>query len=221
MKTKEQLSSNQISRRDVLRLGLFAGVGAFLASCTVVIPEGGLPITVVTATPNGEHPPTPKPVETLAPAKVLFDEDPRSASGQTFGDGGFRTECSFGDQPCATNLKITWGPFARELGDPTTPGVIGNGTYRVTIWGEGTILAGATDSRMYNGDWYGLTGGPIEGNLSTGPLTYEFYWPGMQYQSNGELNGYGMEYITQQGNGNPARVSRIKVELVGPGNLTH
>jgi len=155
-------------------------------------------------------------VEEETHSRTIFEGNPGSPEGKALGDGGFRSDCDFGSTACEAWGRILWGPFAREFDQED---IIDNATYRVTIVGEGVVIVGATDSKMMDGNMFGLY--REETNLSQKPCEFEFFWPGLKEENDG-LNGYGFEIIVQQlPDEEKGAVSNIKLELVGRGNLTN
>lgn len=137
-------------------------------------------------------------------ADLMFDQDPRIDRRQGRRNpnaplcSGFDSDCDFGDDQCRSSDRLVWGPYCREDSYP----YIAEGLYRVTLYGEGRVKAGATD--------YGLehtydTMGSQEFNL---PGSYTFCWEGMQ------PGGTGFETIVQARSSN-ARVDHITLEYLG------
>lgn len=133
---------------------------------------------------------------------VLFDQDPRVR--RRFGErnpnadlcSGFDSECNFAN--CAINTRLVWGPFCREDRDT----YIEPGLYRVTLYGGGTVEAGATDFNATNNLFaYGR-------QVLTLPDQYTFCYPGLQ------PGGTGFETLVRSLTAD-ARVDRITLEYLG------
>jgi hypothetical protein len=137
-------------------------------------------------------------------ADVLFDQDPRIDRRQGSRNrsaplcSGFDSDCAFGDDHCSRSDRLVWGPFCREDSYP----YIEQGLYRVTLYGEGEVQAGATDygiERTY--DLFGTQ------RLSL-PGSYTFCWNGL------EDGGTGFETVVQARSSN-AYVDHITLEYLG------
>ncbi len=137
-------------------------------------------------------------------ADLLFDQDPRidRRSGSRNPNAplcsGFDSDCDFGDDRCSRSDRLVWGPFCREDAYP----YIADGLYRVTLYGEGEVQAGATDygvSRSY--DSMGAQ------RLSL-PGSYTFCWDGL------EAGGTGFETVVQA-RSDGAYVDHITLEYLG------
>jgi len=133
---------------------------------------------------------------------VLFDQDPRIR--RRFGErnptadlcSGFDSDCNFAN--CALNTRLVWGPFCREDRDT----YIEPGLYRVTLYGGGTVEAGATDFNATNNLFaYGR-------QVLTLPDQYTFCYPGLQ------PGGTGFETMVRSLTAD-ARVDRITLEFLG------
>jgi hypothetical protein len=137
-------------------------------------------------------------------ADVLFDQDPRQDRRQGTRNrnaplcSGFDSDCGFGDDTCSRSDRLVWGPFCRE----DSYEYIAQGLYRVTLYGEGEVQAGATDygvERSY--DLFGTQ------RLSL-PGSYTFCWEGLQD------GGTGFETVVQARSSN-AYVDHITLEYLG------
>ncbi len=142
----------------------------------------------------------PQPTATpgTATGRILFDSDPRNnrrGVNATF-CSGFETECEFAN--CPTDYRLLWGPFCREIDYP----YIKPGRYRVTLQGDGTVRAGATDYGQTN-QLFGFAE-----EVMTLPGSFSFCWPGR-----GE-RGYGFETVAQSV-GDEAALTRVTVEYLG------
>lgn len=140
-----------------------------------------------------------------AEGEVLFDQDPRIDRRQGHRNpnaplcSGFDSQCDFGDSHCPLGERLVWGPYCREDVYPN----ISPGLYRMTLYGEGRVRAGATDYNVTHKTFaYGFH------NLTL-PADYTFCWPGIQ------PGGTGFETIVQSRSSN-ARVDRITLEYLGP-----
>jgi serine/threonine protein kinase len=154
-----------------------------------------VPIIQGIPVPPSSQTPSPPSIPTSAAAgRVIFEGDPRNSAWLC--DGGFRSECEFAE--CSKDLRLVFGPYCRNDDAPA----IENGTYRVTIHGNGTVRAGATDF------------GPAQDPFAFGerilelPGSFSFCWPGRQ------PNGYGFEIMVQS-LGSYASISRITIEYLG------
>lgn len=140
----------------------------------------------------------------VAGADLLFDQDPRiqRRNGERNPNAplcsGFDSDCGFGDSACAANQRLVWGPFCRKDNYP----YIENGLYRITLYGRGTVLAGATDYGA-SGDHFSL--GSQQMDL---PGSYTFCWNGLAG------GGSGFETIVRAVSGD-AEVARITTEYLG------
>lgn len=136
---------------------------------------------------------------------VLYDQNPRyqRRPGQRNPDAplcsGFDSDCDFGDRRCANKGRLVWGPFCQAGSYP----YIRNGLYRVSLFGEGNVLAGATEYGSHSGAHFAF--GRYDLTL---PASYTFCWPG---QGPG---GQGFETIVQS-KGGYARVDHITLEYLG------
>lgn len=173
------------------------------------------PTATQTNTPEATATQTPQPTatETEVPkATVVFDGNPNSEAGRAIGDGGFRSECEFGNTECSAWGRIVWGPFLRKK-DHAAQGIKNNVTVRITVEGpKGHIKFGATDSGKYGDNMFGLGG--VEADLADGPVTHEFFWEGINDDEPNNLTGYGFETIVQQLPGEKASVTNLKIEIL-------
>lgn len=157
-----------------------------------------IPTSTPTATPSytpTSIPPTALPPVITSPGShIIFDGDPRDSAWLC--DGGFRSECNFAG--CAEGYRLVYGPFCRSSDYPE----IETGEYLVTIYGTGSVRAGATDfgvaSELFR---FGQ-------RQSTLPTSFTFCWPGLH------PDGYGFEIIVVSMGGN-ASVTGIKIEYTG------
>ena len=133
---------------------------------------------------------------------VFFDQDPRI--GRRLGErnptaplcSGFDSDCNF--ENCQVNFRLVWGPYCRENDYP----YVEPGLYRVTLFGTGTVQAGATDYGVANELFaYGS-------QRLTLPASYTFCYPGLQ------PGGGGFETIVRSLT-QDARVDRIRLEYLG------
>ncbi len=134
---------------------------------------------------------------------LLFDQDPRIDRRQGRANpnaplcSGFDSDCDFGN--CPFNYRLVWGPFCDEERYP----VAQPGAYRVTLYGRGRVLAGATD--------YGASGGEefsLGRQTLTLPGSFTFCWPGLQ------PGGTGFETLVKS-RSSGARVDRLTLEYLG------
>lgn len=188
---------------DWLQLAGGAWIAAFLVDgappdlATVAAPPTTTPLPVPTAMPAPTSTPAPPPSAPPATGSgtVVFDGDPRNSAG--FCDGGFRSDCGFAG--CGGGSRLVWGPFcrARDHASIKEPGL-----YRVTLYGAGRVIAGATDF------------GPTEERFTFGsqelslPGAYTFCWPGLV------VDGFGFETVVEGIDGQ-GRIDRIVVEYLG------
>ena len=120
-------------------------------------------------------------------ADLLFDQDPRIDRRQGSRNpsaplcSGFDSDCDFGDDSCRRTDRLVYGPFCRE---DTYP-YIDQGLYRVTLYGEGEVQAGATDYNISHD--YEMMGT----HRLTLPGSYTFCWDGLQ------PGGTGFETVVQ------------------------
>ena len=107
-------------------------------------------------------------------ADLLFDQDPRTDRRQGSRNpsaplcSGFDSDCDFGDDSCRRTDRLVYGPFCREDSYP----YIAKGLYRVTLYGEGEVQAGATDYNISHD--YQMMGT----HRLTLPGSYTFCWDG-------------------------------------------
>ncbi|RIK37595.1 MAG: hypothetical protein DCC55_23770 [Chloroflexi bacterium] len=136
---------------------------------------------------------------------VLFDQDPRIGRrlGQRNPDAplcsGFDSDCHFGDDRCAAGSRLVWGPYCQRGSYP----YIENGLYRVTLYGSGRVIAGATEYGSNNRDHFAFARHEF-----TLPSSYTFCWRGQQ------PGGQGFETIVHS-TGSPARIDHITLEYLG------
>ena len=137
-------------------------------------------------------------------ADLLFDQDPRSDRRQGRRNpnaplcSGFDSDCDFGDDSCRRTDRLVYGPFCREDSYP----YIERGLYRVTLYGEGEVQAGATDYNIARD--YEMMGT----HRLTLPGSYTFCWDGLQ------PGGTGFETVVQPRSDN-ATVDHITLEFLG------
>jgi hypothetical protein len=137
-------------------------------------------------------------------ADLLFDQDPRVDRRQGSRNpsaplcSGFDSDCDFGDDSCRRTDRLVYGPFCREDAYP----YIAKGLYRVTLYGEGEVQAGATDYNISHD--YQMMGT----HRLTLPGSYTFCWDGLQ------PGGTGFETVVQ-GRSNGATVDHITLEYLG------
>jgi hypothetical protein len=137
-------------------------------------------------------------------ADLIFDQDPRIDRRQGSRNrnaplcSGFDSDCSFGDGQCSERDRLVYGPFCREDVYPS----IEPGLYRVTLYGEGVVQAGATDYNITRD--YEMMGT----QRLILPDSYTFCWEGLQE------NGTGFETIVQA-RSEGAYVDHITVEYLG------
>lgn len=149
---------------------------------------------------------------------VLFEGDPRHQTEPLIGDTGFLSDCQFGDTICAKGERVISGPFARAY-DQRSEGIMDDATYRVTIKGEEVATIGATDFKKNKGLHFGLR--QLVVPLTLEGITYEFYAPGVNCKTGGECDGYGFEIMVMPGyDGDQVKISYIKLEIIGKGDLT-
>ena len=137
-------------------------------------------------------------------ADLLFDQDPRIDRRQGSRNrnaplcSGFDSDCGFGDDSCSEDDRLVYGPFCRE----DNYEYIAAGLYRVSLYGEGEVQAGATDYNIsYDYEMMGTQ------RLSL-PGSYTFCWNGL------EEGGTGFETIVQA-RSSDAFVDHISVEYLG------
>ncbi len=137
-------------------------------------------------------------------ADLLFDQDPRIDRRQGSRNrnaplcSGFDSDCDFGDEQCSRSDRLVWGPFCRE----DSYQYIEPGLYRVTLYGEGEVQAGATDYGISRD--YELMGT----QRLTLPGSYTFCWDGLQ------RGGSGFETVVQA-RSDGAYVDHITLEFLG------
>lgn len=137
-------------------------------------------------------------------ADLLFDQDPRIDRRQGSRNrnaplcSGFDSDCDFGDDRCSRGDRLVYGPFCRE----DSYEYIGTGLYRVTLYGEGEVQAGATD---YNISYDYESMGTQRLRL---PGSYTFCWNGL------EEGGTGFETVVQA-RSSGAFVDHITLEYLG------
>ena len=137
-------------------------------------------------------------------ADLLFDQDPRldRRQGSRNPDAplcsGFDSDCDFGDDSCRRTDRLVYGPFCREDSYP----YIAKGLYRVTLYGEGEVQAGATDYNISHD--YEMMGT----HRFTLPGSYTFCWDGL------ERGGTGFETVVQP-RSDGAHVDHITLEYLG------
>ncbi len=138
-------------------------------------------------------------------ADLLFDQDPRVDRRQGARNpdaplcSGFDSDCDFGDDSCRRSDRLVYGPFCRE---DTYP-YIARGLYRVTLYGEGEVQAGATDYNISHD--YQMMGT----RRLTLPGSYTFCWDGLQ------PGGTGFETVVQP-RSEGATVDHVTLEYLGP-----
>jgi hypothetical protein len=111
---------------------------------------------------------------------------------------GFDSDCNFGDDRCRESDRLVYGPFCRE----DNYEYINTGLYRVTLYGEGDVQAGATDYNITHD--YEMMGT----QRFTLPGSYTFCWDGLQD------GGTGFETIVQPRSAG-AYVDHITLEYLG------
>ena len=137
-------------------------------------------------------------------ADLLFDQDPRidRRQGRRNPDAplcsGFDSDCDFGDDRCSERQRLVYGPFCRE----DSYDYINQGLYRVTLYGEGEVQAGATDYNISR-DYESM--GTQRFRL---PGSYTFCWNGL------EDGGTGFETVVQARSAG-AYVDHITLEYLG------
>lgn len=137
-------------------------------------------------------------------ADLLFDQDPRKdrRRGSRNPDAplcsGFDSDCGFGDESCSFDERMVWGPFCRPDAYP----YIRNGLYRVTLYGNGRVLAGATDYEAGGRDQFSIM--EEEFNL---PGSYTFCWRWRE-------GGSGFETVIKSRRSGTA-VDHITLEYLG------
>ena len=137
-------------------------------------------------------------------ADLLFNQDPRRDRRQGARNpdaplcSGFDSDCDFGDDSCRRTDRLVYGPFCRE---DTYP-YIAKGLYRVTLYGEGEVQAGATDYNISHD--YQMMGT----RRLTLPGSYTFCWDGLQ------PGGTGFETVVQA-RSDGAHVDHITLEYLG------
>ena len=141
----------------------------------------------------------------VAGGDLLFDQDPRidRRQGQRNPNAplcsGFDSDCNFGDDGCTTKQRLVWGPYCREDRYP----YIQPGLYRVSLDGEGSVRAGATDYELSGKQHFSLGS-----QTFTLPGVYTFCWPGWKAGST------GFETIVEAASPG-ARVDNITLEYLG------
>lgn len=132
---------------------------------------------------------------------LMFDQDPRierrrgSRNPNAPLCSGFDSECDFAN--CPVNYRLVWGPYCRE----DTYSYIKPGLYRVTLFGQGTVMAGATDFGSSN-QMFSI----MSRNLRL-PASYTFCWTGRQ------PNGTGFETVVLSRSSN-ARIDHLRLEYL-------
>lgn len=132
---------------------------------------------------------------------LLFDQDPRIGRRQGSRNpnaplcSGFDSECNFAG--CSPNYRLVWGPYCREDQYP----YIRTGLYRVTLFGEGAVTAGATDYGS-SGNMFSIMSEDL--NL---PASYTFCWRGRK------PGGTGFETVVLSRSPN-ARVDHLRLEFL-------
>jgi len=132
---------------------------------------------------------------------LMFDQDPRIERRQGSRNpnaplcSGFDSECDFAN--CPVNYRLVWGPYCRE----DTYSYIKPGLYRVTLFGQGAVTAGATDFGSSN-QMFSI----MSRDLRL-PASYTFCWAGRQ------PNGTGFETVVLSRSSN-ARVDHLRLEYL-------
>ncbi len=138
---------------------------------------------------------------------VLFDQDPRinrrqgSANPEANLCSGFDSDCNFAG--CAVGQRLVYGPYCRE--DRYSD--IKAGGYRVTLYGQGNVRAGATDFEASGRQRFSF--GAKDYSLRRGvPTSYTFCYPG---EAAGSV---AWESMVESRSSN-ARIDWITVEYLG------
>lgn len=139
---------------------------------------------------------------------LLFDQDPRvnRRDGSSNPDAnlcsGFDSDCNF--EGCAVGRRLVYGPYCAE-NHPN--GGIEPGAFRVTLYGQGNVYAGATDYEASGHQRFSF--GRNSFNLRRGvPASYTFCYPGA------DAGSIAWEAIVESRSRN-ARIDWITVEYLG------